>query len=334
MKTLILRFLIIVLCLSFSTVLFACNDDGTEPIEQENPYPLCNPDATDATKAVYEYICSMGGKGCLSGQQESTWMTSPEYEMEYLFENTGKYPAIRGLDYINDDFDGVNERAVEWWQKGGIVTICWHTGADFSSGYEESKNNGLEDWNAALTEGTDEYNALISGMDKGAAALLELKEAGVPVLWRPFHEFDGTWFWWSQSSAKNFVKLWRIMYERYTNHWKLNNLIWVAGYSHFPFDKTVHYPGDEYCDAIGADSYEAFSPYLYNKVDAVTKKPKPRCYHECGLNPTVEELKAVPWVWFMTWHTNYLIDENNTDDLSALYNDDYIITLDELPDFT
>lgn len=62
----------------------------------------------------------------LSGQQESTRIGSSEYEMDFIFEASGKYPVVRGLDYMNDDFDGVNERAIEWWNKGGLVTICWH----------------------------------------------------------------------------------------------------------------------------------------------------------------------------------------------------------------
>lgn len=86
-------------------------------------------------------------------------------------------------------------------------------------------------WDMALTQGTAEYDKLIAGMDKGAKALLELQKAGVPVIWRPFHETDGGWFWWSKGGSENFKKLWRIMYERYTNYWGLNNLIWICGYS-------------------------------------------------------------------------------------------------------
>ena len=68
----------------------------------------------------------------ISGQQESTWVGGEQYEFEYIYEKTGKYPAIRGLDYMNDDFEGVNRRAIEWYEKGGIVSICWHCGSDFS----------------------------------------------------------------------------------------------------------------------------------------------------------------------------------------------------------
>ena len=129
------------------------------------------------TEKIYKYICSMQGKGIISGQQESTWMGSDQYEFDYIYNNTGKYPAIRGLDYMNDDFEGVNNRAMEWDKKGGIITICWHCGSDFSLGYNECLNTNISNWTDALTEGTAEYDKMIEGMDRAAKALVELKNA-------------------------------------------------------------------------------------------------------------------------------------------------------------
>ncbi|MCM1165855.1 MAG: glycoside hydrolase family 26 protein, partial [Ruminococcus sp.] len=178
---------------------------------------------------MYDYICENFGTYMLSCQQESTWMGTPEYEMNHIEEVTGKLPAMRGLDYMNDDFKGVNERAVEWWEKGGLVTICWHTGIN-GKGYQEALND-KPDFDKLLTEGTPEYNAMIENWDKAAKALQELRDKGIPVLWRPFHEFDGQWFWWGKGGSKNFIKLWQMMYDRFTNEFGLTNLIWVLGYS-------------------------------------------------------------------------------------------------------
>lgn len=55
--------------------------------------------------------------------------------------------------------------------------------------------------------------------------------------------------------------------------------------------------------------------------------------HECGQIPTVEQLEKTPWCSFMTWHTECLIDTNTKESLNAIYNSDYVITLDELPSF-
>lgn len=261
-------------------------------------------------------------------------MGSDQYEFDYIYKNTGKYPAIRGLDYMNDDFDGVNKRAEEWHKKGGIVTICWHCGSDFSHSWDECMKTEIADWDKALTEGTAEYKALIAGMDKAADALKELKEKDIPVLWRPFHEFDGGWFWWGKGGADNFVKLWRIMYDRYTNHWELDNLIWVLGYSGNGRGYDKWYPGDKYVDIAGADSYnDGANANLYTKVQDVVGSEMPICFHECGRIPTSEQLADgnADWVWFMTWHTEHITDHNDTAVLKEIYNDEYVITLDELP---
>ena len=203
----------------------AASGETAAPTEEKTGPSLSNPNATEEANQLYEYLCSLSGNAVLSGQMESTWMGSPDYEMDYVFEKTGKYPAIRGLDYMHDDFQGVNDRAIKWWSEGGIVTIMWHTGCDFYGEWADALADDISDWDATLTPGTAEYDQFIAGMDKAAEALLELQEAGVPVIWRPFHEFDGGWFWWGKGGSENFIRLWRLMYDRYTDHWGLNNLI-------------------------------------------------------------------------------------------------------------
>ena len=187
---------VLVICLSL-LVFVGCKDKELH---------LADGAKSEATQKVYDYIISLTGTAVLSGQQESTWI-SEDYEFDYIYEHTGKFPAIRGLDYINDDFDGVNARAIKWWNKGGIVTICWHTGKNFSGGYNQCKADVVEDWDSMLTEGTDAYNQMIAGIDKGAAALKVLKDAGVPVLWRPFHEIGSGGQRAAQRTLKSFGQL-------------------------------------------------------------------------------------------------------------------------------
>ena len=97
-------------------------------------------------------------------------MSSPDYEMDYILETTGRLPAMRGLDFMNSDFDGVVERSKAWWDKGGLVTICWHTGIN-GYGYQESKDD-VPDFDKLLTEGTPEHEAMIANWDKAAARIL------------------------------------------------------------------------------------------------------------------------------------------------------------------
>ena len=295
---------------------------------------LSNANAAAETQSLYAFLCDTYGKQVLAGQQESTWMGSEDYEFNIIQNASGKLPVIRGLDYMSNDFAGCNRRAKAWAQKGGIVTICWHCGDDFSGSHTEAMNAN-PDWSKLLTPGTNEYNKLIAGMDKGAQALKELQDAGVPVIWRPFHEFDGAWFWWGKGGAENFKKLWRLMYDRYTNHWGLNNLIWNLGYSGDV--KSGWYPGDEYVDIIGADTYVNHTGSLlsmYQKTANVAQKPV--CLHENGAIPDPENMRAdgANWLWFMTWHTSFIDSDpiNTASYLKKVYNSDYLLTLDEIPD--
>lgn len=295
---------------------------------------LSNENAIDNARLVYQYLKENYGKVCLTGQMESTWMGSPDHEMNYIEETTGKLPAIRGLDFMHNDFEGVAERAQEWWEKGGIPTICWHTGSDFASGYEESKADDLN-WEEAFVPGTDAYNELLNGMDRAVPYLQQLEDAGVPVLWRPFHELDGGWFWWSKGGAENFVKLWQLMYSRYTDYWGLDNLIWVFGYAGTGVNMEAWYPGDSYVDLIGADSYTpGANGSLFEECSALAPEGMPLVFHECGSIPTEQQMKEAnaPWSYFMVWHTDFITDEeNNTKEaLKEIYNSEYFITLDEL----
>lgn len=313
-----------------SAVLLLCVITAFTSCEQKEAF-LSNVNSDTQTKGIYEYIKSLSGNYVLSAQQESTWMGSVDYEVDYLFDVTGKYPAMRGLDYMNDDFEGVNERALAWWEKGGLVTVCWHTGADFTGAWAEAMSGEIADWDRMFTDGTEENKAMLDGMDKAAKALKELENEGVTVIWRPFHEADGGWFWWGKGGPENFKRLWVTMYERYTNYWQLNNLIWVLGLSHNGEDYKHWYVGDEYCDIVGADSYDLVEvPMLKKAVRKINRSGKPECFHECGENLTAEELAETNWVWFMTWHSEYLTDTNQKDELDKLYNSERVITLDEI----
>ena len=295
---------------------------------------LSNPKATNETKRLYEYICDNFGQKVLSGQQEGCG-SNKDYEMEYLKNTTGKLPAVRGLDFMNNDFDGVVERAKNWWDNGkGIVTICWHTGVE-SSGYGEAKAEN-PDFSKLLNKNSTEHKKMIASWDKATAALAQLQDAKVPVLWRPFHEFDGQWFWWGKGDKENFKKLWQEMYDYFTNEKGLNNLIWVLGYADNVKDDW--YVGDNYCDIIGSDTYNGgTNKTAWDRLIGLGTQ-KPVAFPECGHIPTVQEMENDndKWSWFMCWHStsdpDWLKTKNTTEDLKNTYNSDLVITKDELPD--
>lgn len=295
---------------------------------------LANPNALPVAQRVYTYLSHLNGQ-CLTGQMESQWCQSSEHEIHFLTSVTGRMPAIRGLDFMDNDFLGVTERCRDWWARGGLVTICWHTGSDFSSGYPECKESELN-WEAAFTEGTEENRRLLDGMDRAVPYLRRLQSWGIPVLWRPFHEMDGGWFWWGRGGAENFVRLWRLMFDRYTHVHQLNHLIWVLGFSDATPDLAPWYPGDDVVDIVGGDSYQGGAQgKLYRACQAVAPEGMPIVFHECGTIPTRAQMneEQAPWAYFMVWHTMWLTDEkhNPRELLRTIYHDASFVTLERLP---
>jgi hypothetical protein len=307
-------------CLLFSTFVHA-----------QLPVKLSNKNASHEAVALYRYINDMFGKKILSGQMYSGWGFD---EFKYINELTGKYPAIKGLDFIDSRLnDTVVQEAIQWWKSGGIVTIMWHMGAPgIGEGYENSKK--AIDIDKCFQPGTTEHQVFWDELKKKADLLEKLKEAHVPVLWRPFHELNGNWFWWGKQGAARFKRLWTAMYDYYVNQRKLTNLVWVICYTATP--DANWYPGDQYVDIAGADTYnvgESSMHEMYRAVKNITGNRVPITYHECGVPPNPDSCftKGAMWSWWMEWHTSFIrkVDQQY---LQYIYHHDLIITKDELPD--
>ncbi|MDA3817040.1 MAG: glycosyl hydrolase [Prolixibacteraceae bacterium] len=293
---------------------------------------LCTPDASPEAVALFRYIQDMYGKKMLSGQMWAPWGID---ELKYLQDLTGKQPAMRGMDYIHEgDNNAETQRAIDWWKAGGIPTIMWHWGAPgIGEGYENSKKR--IDINQCFIEGTPEYISMWSELKIKADHLEKLRDANVPVLWRPFHELNGGWFWWGMQGSDLFEKLWITMYDYFVKERELNNLIWVLCYTGSP--DGAWNPGSEYFDIAGPDTYGVGDdPQLrmFNQVKNILKNDAtPIAYHECGTPPNPDECltTGAMWSWWMVWHTNHLTD-SDPEYIKYVYNHDLVITRDEVPD--
>ena len=332
---------------------------------------LSNPDASDSAKRLYNYLCDVYGSHIIAGQQEycgdhnynlwsdpDTFIKDNEAEFTYIYEQTGKYPAIRGIDLLayNTTFewrDHAPERAIEWVNEyKGIVTMTWHWNVPLEKGstdtafYVESTGNTpftTFSITNALTEGTWENEKLLADIDLIATELTKLKEADVPVLWRPLHEAEGGWFWWGAEGAEPCKELYRLLYKKLTEEYKLDNLIWEWTGSTSPV-AADWYPGDDVVDIIGYDKYNAadgqpnlssIASTFYSLVKS-TDCQKMVAMTENDSIPSLENLvnDKAAWLYFCPWYMNYLTSEQNNpvDNLIEIYTSDYCITLDELPD--
>ncbi len=298
---------------------------------------LSQPHASPEARRLYRYLNDIWGHRTLAGQQESIWHGSPRYELDYIQQVSGKQPALLGLDYIDPPARaGVNQRAQAWYEGGGIATLCWHWGNPLiGPGYVNSKIyfNAYD----ALKPGTKENAALLRDMDEIAGFLGQLRDRKVPVLWRPFHEFTGDWFWWGKCGPEVFKALWTLMYDRYTHQFGLDNLIWVLGYT-----KDVDpawFPGRERIDIIGADNYvQDRGPMadMYAAVRKITGDSVPITLHECGPIPDPDQLTQAQanWLYFLVWHSEFIRDgkTNPPDWIKTVYNSPRYVTLDQVPD--
>ncbi len=308
--------------------------------DSPDPEPA-NPALSTPARAVLAYVQSLPGEGLLLGQQEND--LSVDAEQSYIRDVTGKRPAVRGFDAAAYIVDTVDEAIEAWREHGQLVTLSWHlcrplTDGDFENVLDSTEGTyygGEADVEATLTEGTAEHAWLLDKFDRMADDLGRLQAAGVPVLWRPFHEMDGGWFWWSNAGPEGLVGLWELMYEHFVDRRGLDNLVWVWSRSHEL--RSGWYPGDEYVDVAGVDTYRRQIPDLdwerqYEGVRDVTAT-KPVALAECDELPDPDAVRdRYPFVWALPWHGS-MVRYNDEDHLGYVYDHPNTITAGDLPEF-
>ena len=313
-------------------------------------YKPCNENSSEQVKNVLNYLYDMQGKGLITGQHTQTRICE---ELKYIKEVTKKQPALCGFELLSyspniniemtdedcileyENNKGTLENIWEWANKKGLITLTWHW---FSPLYGHDKSfftrNTDFDAEKATQEGSKEYSALISDMDYMASILKTFQEKNVPIIWRPFHESDGDWFWWGAKGTVVAKRLYEIMFDRYVNYHKLNNLIWVWN----SLDEE-NYIGDDKCDVISADMYMppyTYSDYkdLYDKLKKISAK-KIMALAEIGPLPSLENIieNKLNWSWYMMWSRDFARTDKFTskEEMQKMYNSDYAITLDKLP---
>lgn len=309
-------------------------------------FRLSNPNADDCALQLMEYFKSIQGKKIISGQHCNK-ASCPD--IEFIRRVTGKVPALLGLDLLsysnftetkNASWNCIDEvennknsieTAIKWGKCGGIVTLCWHwfspMGGTDKSFYTKNTTFNLAQ---TLKEKGEAYNAMCADMDKIAVELKRLRKENIPVLWRPLHEGDGTWFWWGAYGDEAYIELYRLMYDRFTKMHQLHNLIWV-----WNAPSMARYPGDNYVDIGSVDSYAdkrntATLEDSYHLMNHISKEQIPMAIGEIGSPPNLDGIfeKGLNWLWFMLWNGFPAKKTYNTlTTLREIYNDNRVITL-------
>ena len=232
------------------------------------------------------------------------------------FKNSGWSEIASGTDYfdISGDYTLViTEDVLKSLQEGGLII----GGHDYTAVAVYLENNGTAldpnkdyafykadtefDATNATVEGTWENKVFTEDLKNAAAYLKLLRDADIPVLWRPFHEAAGGWFWWGKDAA-SFKSLWIAMFNYFKTE-GLDNLIWVWTTEGNDAD---WYPGDQYVDIVGRDVYNKETADCVSEYTSIAENygNKIVSLSECGAVGLISEQWAsgARWSWFMPWY--------------------------------
>ena len=303
--------------------------------------------ASQEAQSLLTFFADTYGKKIISGQQDGWRRTNGlSAELNYITNTTGKLPALLAMDVAGYTDESprrdmnhlLANRAADWFnQRNGIVEFCWHWRAPMNEPAFYTKETTF-DISRAVTEGTPEYAATLRDLDLIADELEILRDAHVPVLWRPLHEANGRWFWWGAGGPEPFKKLWRMMFENFTVKHHLNNLIWVFSPG-AETDLAEWYPGDAFVDIIGTDHYPMDGNHgaakdVFDELTKMTRGTKLIALGENGPipDPDLVVREKAGWLFFTTWSGGILFEKTTPEQLRDYYNNPYVLNLGDLPD--
>ncbi|WAC42456.1 glycoside hydrolase family 26 protein [Pedobacter sp. SL55] len=235
---------------------------------------LSNKNATKATKALYQNLHKLSKKQVLFGHQDDLaygvgWKYEPG--KSDIKETVNDYPAVYGWDLGKIEhqreknldgvpFDKMREYIKTAHQKGAVITISWHADNPLTNG--SSWDTAHHTVKSILPNG-EKHEIFKTWLDRVSVFLQSLKNAKgeeIPVLFRPFHELKGKWFWWGRNttSPEEYKAIWRFTVNYLQNQKKLNNLIWVYNTNEFDNENEFleSYPGDDVVDVLSFDQYQ------------------------------------------------------------------------------
>jgi mannan endo-1,4-beta-mannosidase len=321
-------------------------------------------DLIPEARALLTYLESIYGKKTLAG-------ISGTKNAEAIRQECGKEAAIVAIDLSGWNsptwgktytpvVQGYVNSAKDCRAQGGIVTMQFHwkhpmkpDGSAWVGKHGNNPPSGPFDMAAAARPGTPERKAFMDDLAKHADYLQQLADARVPVLWRPFHEIDGGWFWWTDKEhPENTAEMWRAMFRYLVDERKLHNLIWVYSAGLHPSAKGKDvtqieyrkrfYPGDAYVDISGIDIYpndyygwgkpqeDAYQKAFDIMAQVTPGKMLALCESEAIPDPDRMAAGGPKWLYCLPWWGPG--KAHSADWIRKTYNHEFVITRDELPD--
>jgi mannan endo-1,4-beta-mannosidase len=233
--------------------------------------------ASAKTPAQKLIMClqQLQSKGVMLGHQDDTFYGTTwkwESNRSDVRDVCGDYPAVMGFELgkielgSDKNLDGVSFNLMRkeiqaQYERGGIITISWHP-------YNPVTGNNAWDANGnavgAVLQGGAQYAKMqqwIGTVIKFIKSLKTKDGKPIPVIFRPWHEMNGSWFWWGQKSCtpEQYKQLYQMTWNAFKKA-KFNNIVWCFSPNAETNDTEekyiAYYPGDKYIDLLGVDSYQ------------------------------------------------------------------------------
>jgi mannan endo-1,4-beta-mannosidase len=276
-----------------------------------------NPDATPEARALLKFLYSISGTHTLSGQHN--YAGDQEYSTDLTARLAHKTPVIYGTDWgfakLGDkDSAYVRQKTVEelikQYRNGSIIALCWHEVRPTQEEPVTFRHDILgritdAQFDQIISPGTALYQRWCEQVDVIAGFLKQLQDARVPVLFRPYHEMNGDWFWWGgRRGERGTMQVYRQIFHRFVDYHHLNNLIWVWNCDQPAREDRQfvdYFPGQQYVDVLALDDYAAFHQRYYDEMNALSDG-KVMAIAETFSPPPIETYSTQPkWAYWMRW---------------------------------
>ncbi|UCG85435.1 MAG: beta-mannosidase [Gemmatimonadota bacterium] len=306
-----------------------CAGDG--PSIPENALPS-DPEATLETQVLFANLKSLAPDYVLFGHQDAL-----AYGVKWKVEEgrsdvkdvAGSHPAVFGWELGDlelgeaENLDDVNFENMKRWIKqgyeaGGVITISWHMNNPVSGGNAWDTTRAVY----AILPGGERHELYRTWLDAFAEFAGDLRTDDgrpIPVIFRPFHEHSGSWFWWGGANVTDdeYVELWRFTVDYLRDEKGLHNLLWAYSTDVFTDEAHYleHYPGHEYVDVLGYDDYRALSTEESVPLMTARLKTLVELAEESGKLPALTET-GLEGVGVPNWWTGRLLEAIETDSAS------------------
>jgi mannan endo-1,4-beta-mannosidase len=251
--------------------------------------------ATGETKALFSNLQKLSQKHILFGHQHATQYGHGWYgeaDRSDVKSVTGSHPAVIGVDFgglsgrpdsmIEKEKNILRKNIADTYNRGGVTTVAWHFSNPASGGgFYWRDTISVPAVKLIIPGGShhEKYKSILRTIADLAKSVKGNDGKTVPMIFRPYHEFDGDWFWWGRAhcTIDEFKSLWRFTVSYLKDSLYVHNFIYAfSPDNRFNTEAQFleRYPGDEWVDMVGVDNYGDFGRDGRYNVEAGIKKLK------------------------------------------------------------